>query len=141
MINQKQLNQLKKYFASQPVDVVYLFGSQATGKANKLSDVDIGVLFNEGLDKGKRFDLRVRMITEVIGILKTDWVDVVDFQQAPLKFKYQIVFPKKIIFSKNKKKVSEIEHQSVHSYLDFQPYLYKIAKRQLELIADRGFTR
>jgi len=62
MITQGQLNQLKEYFSHQPVDVVYLFGSQATKKATKLSDYDIGVLFREGIDSSKRFDLILKMI-------------------------------------------------------------------------------
>ena len=49
MLDDKKLNQLKKYFATQPVDVVYLFGSQVKGKSRSNSDLDIGVLFKEGL--------------------------------------------------------------------------------------------
>jgi len=141
MITQGQLNQLKEYFSQRPVDVVYLFGSQATEKANKLSDVDVGVLFSEGLDEGKRFDLRVRMAGDLPGIFKVEQVDVVDLDKAPLKFKYQIIAPKKVILSKNRQRMIEMEHHFVHSYLDFQPYLYNIAKRQLGLMAERGFAR
>lgn len=54
MLSDEKMNQLEKYFTAQPVDVVYLFGSQVGGKYRNSSDLDIGVLFNEGLSKSKR---------------------------------------------------------------------------------------
>ena len=139
MISKTKINQLKNYFATQPVDVVYLFGSQANGKATKLSDVDIGVLFKKGLTRSERFDLKLDMISCVCGILKVERVDIVDLEQAPLKFKYQILYSKFTIFVRNKSRMVEFEHGVVKRYLDVQPYLYLIAKRQLEQTAEMGF--
>jgi len=41
----------KKIFQKYPVQAAYLFGSQATGKATKLSDYDFVVLLNEKVEK------------------------------------------------------------------------------------------
>jgi predicted nucleotidyltransferase len=41
------------------VSAAWLFGSMATGKAGKDSDIDIAVLFAPGLSKYERFDLRL----------------------------------------------------------------------------------
>ena len=84
MIDKKKLNQLKQYFAGQPVDAVYLFGSQASQKATKLSDADFGVLFKEGLSKSDRFEHKLDMTSRLAGILKLERVDVVDLQEAPM---------------------------------------------------------
>jgi len=139
MLNKKRLNQLKKYFADQPVDVVYLFGSQATQKATKLSDYDFGVLFKEGLNKSKRFDLKLEINADLCGILKAERVDVVDLGNAPLKFKYQVCFPKFVITNKNRDRLTKLEATTVKQYLDFRPFIYPIAKRQLEITAEKGF--
>lgn len=139
MISKKQLHQLKQYFQHQPVDVVYLFGSQATGKTTKLSDVDLGILFKKGLSGSERFDLRLGMISRACGILKKERVDVVDLEGVPLKFRYQVVLPKVVVIVKDKPRMIEMERLTVKRYLDFRPYLYSIAQRQLELIAEGGF--
>ncbi|MBI5408439.1 MAG: nucleotidyltransferase domain-containing protein [Nitrospirae bacterium] len=46
MIDDSDTDKLKNYFqAHQDIAFAFLFGSQATGKATKLSDVDIAVYF------------------------------------------------------------------------------------------------
>ena len=69
MLNQRKIRQLKKYFLCQPVDLVYLFGSQAEKRATELSDFDFGILFQKGLSKAKRLDLRLEMMVRLGQIL------------------------------------------------------------------------
>lgn len=64
-MDQNTKAKLITYFAAQPVDVVYLFGSQATGKNNKMSDIDVAVLFAGGLTDSERFDLRLEYMSQV----------------------------------------------------------------------------
>lgn len=139
MIDKEKMKKLKEYFSTQPVDVVYLFGSQATGKANKLSDFDLGVLFREKLSSQERFDLKLEYSVRLAGILRVENVDIVDLKNAPLKFKYQAIFPKNTIIVKNRKNATNLEYDTTRKYLEFQPYLYAIAKRQLELKSQKGF--
>lgn len=139
MISKDKINKLKEYFNTQPVDLVYLFGSQAIGKETNLSDFDFGILFKKGLPQGKCFDLRLEMITKLCGLLKAERVDVVDLGKAPLKFKYQAIFPKKVIVNNNEKRMIELEYHTVFKYLDFRQSLSSIAKRQIEIMAEKGF--
>ncbi len=71
--------------------VAYLFGSQARGQARPVSNVDIAVYLNEGLKKGERFDLKLRLIGDLSVILQTDGVDLVLLRDVPLFFQYRIV--------------------------------------------------
>lgn len=135
MLNQGQLDQLKEYFADQPVEVVYLFGSQATGKANKLSDVDIGVLFREGLNRSERFDLRLNMIVDVTGLLKRDEVDVVDLETAPIALRYSAVFPKKEIFTANNNRRVIFEAETNSRYFDYVYFIKENTANSLASIA------
>src|SRR4030042_5852533 len=118
MIKPKQLNQLKKYFSTMPVEVVYLFGSQANGKATKLSDADFAVLFKEKLSGDERFDLKLEMTTKLCGILKKERVDVVDLMEAPVAMQYHALFPKNLIFIKNDRRMINFERKAVKMYLD-----------------------
>lgn len=140
MIDPKKLNQIKNYFATQPVDVVYLCGSQAEGKATKFSDFDFGVLFKESLSSSKRYDLKLEMTTHLCGLLAVERVDVIDLKEAPLKFQYHAIFPKKVIFLENKDRMIELGKRAIKQYLDFPPSLFSIAARQLEITAEKGFS-
>ncbi|MBU0618781.1 nucleotidyltransferase domain-containing protein [Patescibacteria group bacterium] len=139
MLDKARLKKLADYFKNQPVDLVYLFGSQATGKNTKLSDIDIAVLFKDSISKSRRFDLRCRFISDLMGVLKTEKVEVVDLSQAHLSFAYSIIFPNKTVLVKNESKMVNLEKRIIKQYLDIQPYLHRIHFRQLELMAQEGF--
>lgn len=140
MITDAQKQELAAYFAAQPVDAVYLFGSQITGKANKLSDVDIAVLFQEKLDSSARFDKKIRMIGDVGSILKRNDVEILDLTQAPPMFRYEAVAPKAVLFVNNQKRMVLFETEAIRNYFDLRPLLIAAAKRKLELLAEKGFA-
>lgn len=118
MLTQAQKQKIKKYFAGQPVDLVYLFGSRAIGKANKLSDYDFAVLFKLGLSASKRFDLRLRFMGEVGKILKRDDVEVVDLEAAPLALRYSAIAPKQEIYVANNSRRVIFEAETTSRYFD-----------------------
>lgn len=135
MINQNQLNQLKKYFAKEPVDAVYLFGSQASGRATKLSDYDIGVLFKSRVDQSKRFDLKLKIISELCGVLKAERVDVVDLEEAPIALQYSAIFPRKEIYvSDNDRKVL-FEADILSRYFDYAYFIQQNTQYSLNSIS------
>ena len=136
MNNQKKLNQLKKYFTTQPVDVVYLFGSQATNKATKLSDIDLAVLFKEGLNSSKRFDLRLDIISTVCGILERKRVDVVDLDEAPIALRFSAIFPKKELYVVNNTRRVIFEADTSSRYFDQVYFIKQNTLNSLASIAD-----
>lgn len=118
MIDPKKLNQIKNYFATQPVDVVYLCGSQAEGKATKFSDFDFGVLFKESLSPSKRYDLKLEMTTHLCGLLGVERVDVIDLMEAPIALKYSAISPKKEIVNFNNQRRVLFEAETTSRYFD-----------------------
>lgn len=128
---------LKPLFKSLPIDVVYLYGSQAQGQADQLSDYDFGVLFKEELSAKKRFDLRLALFSEIakkIGISE-DKIDVVDLEEAPILLQFNIILGK-VIYCQNENRRIGFEtyvmakYHDEHYYLDryFQETLAKIKK-------------
>ena len=136
MLDDKKLNQLKKYFATQPVDVVYLFGSQVKGKSRSNSDLDIGVLFKEGLSKSKRFDLRLEYMSAV-GLMTDfpDKVDVVDLEEASTALRYSAVSAKQEIVSLNDDRRALFEAETNSRYFDLDYYIKQNTHYSLASIA------
>lgn len=139
MLMQKQLDQIKEYFTTQPVDVVYLFGSQATGKATPLSDFDFAVLFKENISQGKRFDLKLKYMGDLGIILRTDTVEILDLNQAPLYFRYSAIAPRIDLVVKNEPERIDFEQKTMSEYFDRLYYLKRHTKISLANIAERGF--
>jgi len=69
--------------AGPHVSSAYLFGSHAAGRAHRESDVDVGVLVSWKLDRGQRFEERVRLAGALPGKVGGRPVDVVVLNDAP----------------------------------------------------------
>lgn len=118
MITKQQEQKIKDYFASQPVELVYLFGSQATGKTTPLSDYDFAVLFQKNLGKNKRFDLRLKYMGDLGIILKSDEVEVLDLNDASLYFRYAAIAPRHDLYVVDEKERALFEAETTSLYFD-----------------------
>ena len=91
-------NKLERYFKMLPVEAVYLFGSAGTNRENALSDVDLAVLFDSHLERKKRFDMRLKILTEVGALLGREDVEVIDLEEMPLTVRHSAVAPRRLVF-------------------------------------------
>jgi predicted nucleotidyltransferase len=89
LVRQITLKTLKGYHAK-----VYLFGSQATGKAHLYSDIDVAILPLQPLPPSLFFNLRDAL--EESDVIRT--VDVVDLGEVDEKF-YQRVIDEGILWT------------------------------------------
>ena len=69
---------------------VYLFGSQAKGKARKRSDIDIAILLEDGIDSRRYFDLMLKYMGELERIYDKR-VDVVILNHARPLLQHQVL--------------------------------------------------
>ncbi|HLD26832.1 MAG TPA: nucleotidyltransferase domain-containing protein [Patescibacteria group bacterium] len=138
MLHHMQLQQIKEYFHTQPVEVVYLFGSQTEQETHPTSDVDIAILFQKGLEKNKRFDLKLEYIGQLSRILMTDFLDVVDLQDAPLLLSYSVITPRYILFVRDEQKRVEYEQYVLSRYLDNLYYIRRNTLTNLATVAQKG---
>jgi len=116
--NTKDISNIaKEMIKIKNVEAVYLFGSQATGKAGKLSDIDlciVGKLNNE----------------EKLKILSysSDNLDISFLEELPLLIKIRVFREGKELASK--KNIDETKIKVLREYLDFK----KIINRYCEEI-------
>lgn len=134
-----EIDEVKAFIEGlERVRVAYLFGSCAKGKVGPLSDVDIAVLLDGRLDKQESFDLRLRLINGISSILKTDKLDVVVMNNAPLLLNYNIISEGRILDSKDELERVMFETHILSRYLDRRYYDKRHVKMGVKRMAERG---
>ncbi len=118
MLEKNKKNLMKNIFASfSSIKAVYLFGSFAENKTNRFSDIDIGILLEEGFSKSIKIDVLARL-TE-IGL---DSIDLVIMNEAPLLLRHEIVKHNYLLYCKEGFDKNTYFSITVLKYLDFRPY-------------------
>lgn len=125
LVNSKQF---QKIFKKHGVVFAYLFGSQTNNKTGPLSDVDIAVYFDENIERGEQFDVKLKLIGDISDKLKRDDIDVVVLNEAPPLISHRILKEGQSIFCQDKKKQLGYEVKAVLKYLDWKPFLEKYTK-------------
>jgi len=88
----KYENEVKEFLQNQDqVELAYLFGSVAQGGEGKLSDVDLAVFLDESLDEKERFNFKLSLISDLEDILRTDRLDLVIMNDAPVSLNFEII--------------------------------------------------
>jgi len=108
----------KKY--DDKIIVAYLFGSVNDGNMNALSDIDIAILFKE-MPKEDIINLEFEVLEDISKHLKTEEIDLVNLNFAPLSVRYGVIKNKKILYYSDKQKVVDFEFEVIKSFLDFKP--------------------
>jgi len=122
-MNEEKHKQIKQFFKKEPVEVVYLFGSQAKGRIGPMSDFDFGILFDSTLTADRRFKKRLQYIGYFSKLFQTDALDVVDLFEAPVFLKYEVVKHKKLLYVKSEATIMQFEKQAIDDYLDRLYYI------------------
>ena len=119
----KYEREVKEFLQKQEkVELAYLFGSVAQQRAGKLSDVDLAIFLDESLAKKERFDLELRLISDLGDILKTHRLDLVIMNDAPIPLNFEIIKANYPLFIRDKNRKVDLEHYIMSRYLDRQYY-------------------
>lgn len=121
---------LEPIFRAHGVQLAYLFGSQATGKAGPLSDFDFGVLFRAMLSPAERFRRRLSLIAELMGELHAQHIDVVVLNDAPPAIRFKIIEHGQIIYNEDERARVRFEAKTMSEYFDTKP-LRELYRRRL----------
>ena len=121
------IHRLKGYFKSRK-DVLfsYLFGSFAYGRTTPLSDVDVAV-YVDGEDFAEK---RLEILGNLVEILKTDDVDLVILNRAPLPLRMRVLQKKVLLVDNDPFARHDFESATIRSYLDFSKIEKFILKRR-----------
>ncbi len=112
-IKQKILKKLKELPHFDKLQFIYLYGSQATGKTSKKSDIDICLHYDIQDEKTLR-----KLGYKIQGNF-TQKYDIAMFQQLPLPVQRE-VFKGKPLYLKDKNSTIDLALETSRKYKDFQ---------------------
>jgi len=98
------------------INFAYLFGSFGRGKPLPLSDVDIAVYLSRDVSFSEK---KLDILGNLVDILKTDEIDLVVLNKAPLTLKMKILENKKVIVDKVPFLRHRYESLTMREYFDF----------------------
>jgi len=129
-LNKKEIEaELKDYFlGKKEITAVYIFGSFVKERFNERSDLDLGVIFAEELNKLKRFKLKLKILCELEKTIARE-IDLLDFEAVDLKMQHQVLDGRLICCSDQSRRVI-IEKRAILNYIHMQ-HRYKLIDKNL----------
>jgi hypothetical protein len=118
-----------------------LFGSQATGKAGRLSDIDLGVWLQPSLSPIERDQLGRRLIGAGSDALGTDELQVVVLNDASPLLRHRAMRDGVRLVDRDAKARIRLETSALLEYLDTAPLRATLARGLRRRIAEGRFGR
>jgi len=109
------------FAADERVQLAYLFGSQAQGKAGERSDVDVAVRVSGYPSMEERDALRTAWEEALSELLGRNDVDVVVLNGADLYLRYQVIKHGQVLFARDPALVLEDWRRTFKEYVDVKP--------------------
>jgi predicted nucleotidyltransferase len=120
-----KLKELRKIAVKYKLKVLILFGSQASGKVSKNSDVDLAFYSLHKVNEQALF-------SDIMAVLKREDIDLVNLAKTHNHIiRYQILSKCKVIFEESKGLANNMKWQSYFDYCDFKKY-YELRERLLD---------
>ncbi len=122
------LHQAKDYLAAhRAVVFAYLFGSLAEGKQKPLSDVDIALYLKKTENPSA---LKMEILGKLNDILKTDEIDLVILNTAPLMLRGRVLRNKKLLVDKKPRQRHLYESLTLRQSMDFAVFEAALLNRR-----------
>jgi hypothetical protein len=134
-------NSMATYLAQQPsIVVAYVFGSVARGDATHLSDVDIGILLEPGIDAQgsieRQLDLMVALDT-----FASQEVQVTILNRAPPILTYQVIREGVLLYERDRAERVAFEVKAMKIYFDLKPMIAFHRQALIERIREEGLGK
>jgi predicted nucleotidyltransferase len=130
---------LRGHFHDTPYAAVvaaWLFGSHGQSRAHRDSDVDVGVLLDRGTAPTgrQRFDLRVRLTSELIHALGNNDVDLVVLNDAPPLLARRIIRTGIEVFCRDRDRARDFRRDVQIRAADLAPFLERYRRMTLDAL-------
>lgn len=121
-----------------PIEVAYLYGSMATGRALRSSDVDIALLASAEMSPKERLQLELRLEQELASRYDLPNADVRLLNGAPLRFQGRVLTEAVLLYSRNEDRRVEFESRRRSAYFDFLPVIRQMQQAFFHKLREEG---
>lgn len=118
-----------------------LIGSQARGTTSPLSDVDLAVWHEPGLDPARRLRLQLDLVAAAEGALGTDEVDLVMLNRAPPLLRQRAVRDGVRLVERDPRARVRLESRALLDFLDTKPLRAELSRGLRHRIEEGRFGR
>lgn len=109
----------------------YLFGSQATGRAQPHSDIDVAVYVDASNGSSTAYGYAAELTAHLMAELRSNEIDVVVLNRAPPVLYHRVLRDGRRILTRDLRATTTREGYALSRYCDYLPQLAKIeAARQ-----------
>ena len=99
----------------------YVFGSVASGRTRKDSDVDVAVLLARSRGSKRSLPYRLTLMTDLGSALRRSNVDVVILNDAPPLLAHRVLSKGTLVFERSKSVRVRFQVQTANRYADVMP--------------------
>lgn len=110
----------------ESIQLVYLFGSAASGHMTPLSDIDIAYL-DDGTANPFDFEIELEACVRK-AISDAGRIDLVRLRGAPIALRYEVIRAGRLLFAKSDGERASFEEETTKLYLDYEPVLKQYYK-------------
>jgi len=140
-LDEAALKRLSHALDREGVIAAMLIGSQARGVPGPLSDVDIAVWHEPGLDPAGRLRLQLELARLACGTLRTNEVDVVLLNGAPPLLRHRAVRDAKLLVERDPVARVRLNARALLDYLDTEPLRDEMSRGLRKRIREGRFGR
>jgi len=111
----------KNILQNQKIELVIVFGSKVTGFSHSKSDLDIGIVFFDKIrKKEKPVEVYGVLYEEFIKKFKTENIDIVYLEEAPLSLQYKAVRDGIVLYEDSPVSFADYKENILKKYFDFK---------------------
>lgn len=135
------LERLGSALDREGVVAAMLIGSQARETAGPLSDVDVAVWHEPGLDSRGRFDLQLALADRAGRALHTDEIDVILLNDAPPLMRHRAIRDGKRLIERDHDERVRLETRAILDFLDTAPLRAELGRGMRQRMREGRFGR
>lgn len=129
------IHKIESFFLEEKmVAAVYLFGSFGTDYENKFSDIDIGIVFINDLPIRLKDELELEANLSLY--LKTDKIDLVNLNKAPIQLRFRAIADGELIFERDSLATSDFIENTYRYYLDYSYHLKNLEQERAKALKE-----
>lgn len=140
-LDEAALERLGRVLDRQGVVAAMLIGSQARGTPGLLSDVDIAVWHEPGIDPAGRLQLQLELARLAGETLRTNEIDIVMLNQAPPLLRHRAVRDAKLLVERDPVARVRLDARALLDYLDTKPLRAEMSRGLRKRIQEGRFGR